>query len=321
MSNPHHGGAKILRLSGVPCLPCLFGLLCFLAVQIPVLAQEHSDPQAEELAAKLDRGLTDLAGGFDGVVGVFARDLATGRTFALNADMVFPQASTIKIAILIELLRQAQAGELALTERIAVPKAKMVPGSGTLQHFGDGTSQLSLRDLAVLMVVDSDNTATNILIERVGMERVNRMLRGHGMTQTLLARQMFDMEGFRAGRDNLSTPREMATLVERLWRGEILDPAHRDLALEILSYYKDTPLRRGVPGRVRVAHKPGWRTGVRVDAGLVLIEGRPYSIAVMTTFNASAEEAATLVEEVSRRVFSYFDRVARSNRWGARDAP
>lgn len=320
----NHSQPVRTRFSGVPrvrCRPYLLCLLCFFAAQIPVPAQEPSDPQAEELAAKLDRGLTDLAGGFDGVVGVFARDLATGRTFALNADLVFPQASTIKIAILIELLRQAQAGELQLPERIAIPKAKMVPGSGTLQHFGDGTSQLSLRDLAVLMVVESDNTATNILIERVGMERVNRMLRGHGLTQTLLARPMFDMEGFRAGRDNLSTPREMATLLERLWRGEILDPAHRDLALEILSYYKDSPLRRGVPGRVRVANKPGWRTGVRADAGLVLIEGRPYSLAVMTTFNASAEEAATLVEEVSRRVFSYFDRVARSNRWGARDAP
>lgn len=318
MQNPFSRLSKLLILSRLPGVLCS---LCLLAGPLPVLAQERPDPQAEELAAKLDRNLTDLAGSFDGVVGIFARDLATGRTFALNADIVFPQASTIKIAILIELLRQAQAGELQLTERIAVARAKMVPGSGTLQHFGDGTSQLSLRDLAVLMIVDSDNTATNILIERVGMERVNRMLRGHGLTQTLLARLMFDMEGFRAGRDNLSTPREMATLLERLWRGEILDPAHRDLALEFLSYDKETPLRRGVPSRVRVANKPGWRTGVRADAGLVLIEGRPYSIAVMTTFNADADAAGQLVEEVSRRVFSYFDRVARSNRWGARDAP
>jgi beta-lactamase class A len=187
-----------------------------------------------------------------------------------------------------------------------------------LQHFGDGTSALALRDLAVLMIVLSDNTATNILIERVGMENVNSMLRTHGFEATRLQRIMMDAEAGRASRENVSTPREMARLLEQLHRGKLLDAVHTAQVVEILSYPKNSPLRAGIPGEIMVASKPGGIPGVRCDSGIVLLEGRPYVISVMTTFAADADDAGRAITEISRRVFRYFERLARSNNFGAR---
>src|SRR2546425_787213 len=137
--------------------------------------------QQTDLHSKLARQLEQTAAEFDGVMGLAVKDLTTGESFAVNAAMVFPQASSIKITVLMELLRQAQAGKLKLDDRVAIKQVQMVGGSGVLQFFGDASSAISLRDLAVLMIVLSDNTATNILIDQVGMANVNDTLAHLGL--------------------------------------------------------------------------------------------------------------------------------------------
>jgi len=250
-------------------------LSCFCVVCLPFLALPKAAfsqaagtaPPIAELRAKLSHDLDQVASSLDGAIGIAVKDLAGGESFFLHADTVFPQASSIKIPILLELLRQAQAGTLRLDERVEVKRAQAVGGSGVLQHFGEGTSALSLRDLAVLMIVLSDNTATNLLIDRVGLENVNDTLKRFGLRQTRLQRRMLDLAASRAGRENLSTPREMAALLELLHQGKVLEAKHAALALEILKYPKDTPLRRGLPAAVELADKPGEMPGVSCDSG------------------------------------------------------
>jgi beta-lactamase class A len=246
------------------------------------------------------------------------KDLTSGEMFEANADTVFPQASSIKIPILVKLYQQAQAEGLRLAERIEVKRAQMVGGSGVVQHFGDTTSALSLGDLAVLMIVLSDNTATNVLIDRLGMDKVNDFLKRQGLTETRLQRRMMDLDAQRAGRENLSTPREMVTLLELLYQGKLLDAAHTARVMEILKYRKSTPLRRGLPENLELADKPGGIEGVRCDSGVVLLAGRPYAIAVMTTYVKEGEAAERAISEISRLAFGYFERLARSNPEGAR---
>jgi len=296
-----------------------FILVLTLAFGAPALAQApQPNPLATELKLKLAKHLQQMAADFDGTMGIAVKDLGTSETFFANADTVFPQASAIKIPILLELFRQAQEGQLNLDHRVDVKKAQMAAGSGVLQRFSDGGSALSFRDLAVLMIVLSDNTATNILIERVGMHNVNENLRRLGLTQTRLQRIMLDVEAQRASRENLSTPREMVLLLEMLDAGKALDPKHTQAALEILKYQKNTALRRGLPANVQLASKPGGLEGVACESGIVYLPGKPYVISVMTTYDKDTDAAEKAITEISRRVFDYFERLARSNSLGAR---
>jgi beta-lactamase class A len=294
-------------------------ILCSLALFISprIRAQQGSENALlADLNAKLQRDLNAAAAAHDGVMGICVKDLTSGHIFSVNGGAIFPQASSIKIPILIELLRQAQAGKLNLSERVEIHRAGLVGGSGVLQFFSDGGSTLSLHDLAVLMIVLSDNSATNLLINRVGMDSVNSLLDSLGLHQTRLMRKMIDIPAERADRENHSTPREMATLLELLNAGKILDPAHTQTALEILEYPKDSPLRAGIPEDVTVAEKPGSLNGAQCDTGIVFLAGRPYVISVMTTFNPTDGDAD--ITAVSRRVFTYFDRLAHANSFGVR---
>ncbi len=301
-TDSHH-----LRLSAIICA-------CFLAAA----GASAQNERAADLRAKTQKQLEGIVAGFDGVMGLAAKDLATGETFVVNPDVVFPQASSIKIPVLIELYRQAQAGTLKLEEKVEVKKSVMVGGSGVLGRFSDGGSSLSLRDLAVLMIVLSDNTATNILIDRVGMQNVNDMLARNNLRQTRLQRKMIDTESQRASRENLSTPAEMIWLLGLLHQGKLLDPAHTSGVLEILKYSKNTALRRAIPAGVELASKPGGLAGVACESGIVYLQNRPFAIAVMSTYAGPQTNADDAISEAARLVYSYFDRIARSNTLGVR---
>lgn len=275
-----------------------------------------SNERAADLHVKLQRQLEKTVAEFDGVMGLAVKDLISGESFTVNADMVFPQASSIKIPVLLEVFRQAQAGTLKLDERVEVKRATMAAGSGVLLRFSDGGSAISLRDLAVLMIVLSDNTATNILIDRVGMQNVNDLLAKHGLRQTRLQRRMLDVESQKAGRENLSTPLEMIWLLSLLHQGKVLDALHTAAVIEILKVPKNTPLRRGLPAGVESANKPGGISGVACDSGIVYLAGRPYAISVMTTYVKSGDDADQAIGNVSRLVYEYFERLARSNPLG-----
>ena len=142
-------------------------MLAFVAL-LTALASPAA-PQAEhrdQLAAKLQHELQRLAAATPGVVGIAVVDIVSGKRFGVNEALVFPQGSAIKIPILIELYRRADKGELRLTDRLHVRSRDQVGGSGLMQYFADGGSELSLHDLAIAMIVLSDNTATNLLIDR-----------------------------------------------------------------------------------------------------------------------------------------------------------
>jgi len=268
------------------------------------------------LDAKLDAAIREVEAGLDGVLGIALKDLKTGRTIFLNERETFPQASSIKIAVLYEVFKQAEEGRLDLDEFVALEKSQKVEGSGVLFHLGRPSLSLSIRDLAILMVVLSDNTATNLLIDEVGRESVNKRLDGLGLRKTRLRRKMMDLQAAAEGRENVSTPVEMMTLLERIWKGGALAEPYRKDLLAILAIPKDSPLRAGVPEDVAVAEKPGELEAVRCDSGIVLLPGRPYVLSVMTTYLKHDADGNPVIAEVSRIVYEHFARLARSSEIG-----
>lgn len=255
-----------------------------------------------------------MARRLDGVVGVSLKDLKTGRTVELLPNEPFPTASSIKLAILYELARQADEGRLRLDET-AEARAPRAGGDGVLQFLGDGT-RLSLRDLAVLMMAVSDNEATNRLIDRVGREAVNRTLEGLGLRATRLRRRMMDVEAARRGDENVSTPAELRRLAEIVHAGEGLAPATAAEAATLAALPKHSAFRRGVPGGTRVLDKPGSLEGVRCVAAVVDLPGRAYAVAIMTAYLERDEDGETAIREISQAAFETLARLDQGTELG-----
>jgi len=211
----------------------------------------------------LDRGAANL----DGAAGLIALD-ADGRVlYERAADETYPAASVIKIPILMTVHADAAEGRLSLDERL--PVGRHMPGTGVLGHL-PGVADLTIRDHAMLMTIVSDNTSTNRLMERIGVERIAVRMRAWGCERTQLRRKMFDFEAANRGLDNVASPREVAGLLLRLVRGELIDPATSAAVLAVLEQTQDDALvRRYLPARTRVAHKTGSLDKVRNDAAAI----------------------------------------------------
>jgi beta-lactamase class A len=272
-------------------------------------------PKQADLLEKLRARVRSVDARLDGVLGVYVRDLATGATVEVRPDEVFPTASSIKLAVLYELYRQAEEVRIDLTEATRPPVPR-VGGGGVLQELGDRVS-LTWRDLAVLMMGWSDNEATNVLVRRLGKDAVNRRLDAVGLPRTRLRRQMMDLEAARRGDENVSTPREMARLAEVVARGEGLAPDRASDLLAVATVPDEgSRFRRGLPQGVRAVSKPGALEGVRCEAAWVDVPGRPYSAAIMTTYLRSEAEAEAAITELSAAIYETFDRMARSSEHG-----
>jgi beta-lactamase class A len=216
---------------------------------------------------------------FPGEAGAFACDLEGRQLFAERADELFPSASVIKLPLVMTLYADAARGGFDLDERVAV--GDRVDGSGVLRHMRE-VERLSLRDLAMLAIIVSDNTATNRLIERVGLDRVGERMHDWGCARTRLSRKMYDFEAAKRGDENVMTARETASLLLRLQRGECEDRSTSEAILAVLEQCQDrTMLRRYLPYGVRVPHKTGTLDESRNDAGIVPGE-RPVIVAAFT---------------------------------------
>jgi len=293
-------------------LPLAVAAACVLAMPA---SGENLPAKPAHLLAKLRARVEAVDARLDGLLGFYVRDLTTGATIELRPDEVFPTASSIKLAVLYELYRQAEEGRIDVGESTRPPLPR-VGGGGILQELGDRVS-LTWRDLAVLMIGWSDNEATNVLVRRVGIEAVNRRLDALGLPRTRLRRLMMDIEAARRGDENVSTPREMARLAEIVARGDSLSPARAADLLALAAVADEgSHFRRGLPEGVKAISKPGALEGVRCEAAWVDLPGRPYSAAIMTAYLRREADGEAAITELSAATYETLDRLARSSEYG-----
>ncbi|MEE2668472.1 MAG: serine hydrolase [Gemmatimonadota bacterium] len=268
------------------------------------------------LRAKLQTNLDRIVAAYEGVAGLHVIDLSSDDRLAVNDDLIFPQASSIKVTILLELFRRAQFDPDILRKRIVMNDDVRTGGSGVLRVLTDGGSALSLEDYAIYMVVHSDNTATNILIDELGMDAINQLSSRLGAPRTKLQRKMIRPEESARGNENISTPVDAATIMAKIASCDL--PMDRSACVrvrEILEIYKGGPVREPVPRQIPIAFKPGGITGVATVWALVGLPDRPYVLSVMSNYGGNG---GALIEAVSAVVYEYFERLSGVTDYGTR---
>ena len=169
---------------------------------------------------------------------------------------------------------------------------------------------------APLMVAVSDNTAANVLIDRVGKDNVNAMLRGLGLAKTMLRRKMMDDAAAQRGDENVATPHEMVQLLEAIYKGKVLKANSTKELIKQLSTLKPSYIPRELPDGVQVANKPGELEGVRTDSGIVFSAKRPFAISVMTAYARDDRAAERAISDVAREAYHYFEMRGKTSEFG-----
>ncbi len=300
------------RASAVPAVAILFGAILGVVLSSSAWAIDKQQVLDERLAA----GIRTIEADLDGVLGVAVKDLKTGETFLINGNEVFPTASSIKIAVLFEIFKQAEEGKLRLDEFVDLKPGDKVGGGGVLTFMGKPHLSVSIQDLCALMIVLSDNTATNLLIEKAGMEAINRRMDAFGLTKTRLRRKMMDLTAAEEGRENVSTPTEMIALLEKIHGGQILKEPYRGELIDLLAIQKGGPLQNGIPEDVIVAEKSGQLEAVRADAGIVYLKDRPFVICVMVTYLKNDRDGNPAITAIAKLVYEHFLRLQRGGEYG-----
>lgn len=294
------------------CLTCVILLVSACVAQ----SAAPSAGKQQLLWQKLESQIQEIDQHLDGVMGIAIEDLTNGDHLLLHENEVFAQASSIKITVLANLYLQAQQGKLKLTDLYTVQTADLVPDSDIMNGLTPGVTRVTLRDLATMMVAVSDNSATNVLIEKVGMQNVNAMLDSLGLSHTRLRRKMMDLEAAKQGRENISTPREMMQLLDAIYHGKVLNKESTADFFKILSTGKASFIPRDLPPELKVANKPGELEAVRNDSGIVFVEGRPYVICVMTGYLRNERDGEDAISKVSLATWRMFDRLSRATEYG-----
>ena len=266
-------------------------------VESPINDREWQEMQA---------ALLEASGAYSGNVGIYMKDLHTGRVWEYRADRSFPSASLIKVPIMASVLEKVKEGSLTLDTEIKLTRRGRVGGSGSLKWVRDGTS-LSVREIIYKMITESDNTATRMLINYVGMDYLAEKFSRLGLSVTNITQEGMSLSSYRVARENYTTAREMGGLMEKIYNGELVDREASEFMMEVLKHNKSrSRLRRGLPLGWEIGHKTGLLRMACHDVGIVFSPRGDYVLAVLTSEVPDYRSAKNFISKVARLTYRYY---------------
>jgi beta-lactamase class A len=251
--------------------------------------------------------LETLSSSYPGRVSISLKDLRTGRTWTHNPDDLFPAASLIKVPIMISAFYKMKEGQLALDERIAISRRNRVGGSGSLKWQPDG-AKYTVRELLVHMINESDNTATKMVLDRIGLGYVQQQFPRMGLLYTGIYEDGMSIKGGRVAHENYTTAREMSMLMEKIYRGEAVDKESSELMLEILKKPKAVAsrLQKGMPSDWEIGHKTGLLRQACHDSALFFTPNGDYQMTVLTGDNRTYSQAKDFITKLAHVTFANY---------------
>lgn len=251
-------------------------------------------------------GLETAAAGWRGNAGIYFKDLHTGRLWEYNPDRLFPSASLVKVPIMAAVCDKIKSGTITLGTQIRLTRADRVGGSGSLKWVRDGTS-LSVMEIIYKMITESDNTATRMLIDYVGMPYLETAFTKLGLVHTNICPEGMSLVSKRIEKDNYTTAREMAGLLERIYAGELIDRESSEFMLDVLKHNKSrSRLRKGLPLGWEIGHKTGLLRKSCHDAGIVFSPRGDYVIVVLTSEVPDYSSAKKFIAKVAGLTYKYY---------------
>jgi beta-lactamase class A len=269
----------------------------------------------------LEARLGPLVKEHKGKVAIAVKHLQNGVSFFLQADEPMPTASLIKLAVMIEVYQQAAEGKIKLSDLVTLHNADKVSGSGILtEHFSDGAT-FSLRDAVRLMIAFSDNTATNLVLDKIGIGATAQRMDASGYPNTRINAKSFRGDATSIAPDRTkrfglgsTTAREMVLILEKLEAGKLVDPKACKEMLEHLKKCNDQDkFTRLLPAKTIVAHKTGSVSDIRTDAGILYSPSGPVALCVLTEKNDDQSwrpdnAGNVLCAKVAKEVYDYFSK-------------
>jgi beta-lactamase class A len=304
--------APIIAISGAPAATT------YATSVIPAATTDASSGGSPSLMDQLRASLERLAAGHGGIVGISIRNLESGESISIRGHETFPSASLIKVAVMVALFHEVQEGRMQLDERTTMIARDGVGGSGILKHMRSGTS-LTMEDAAWLMITLSDNTATNLILDKVDVRPVGVKMEALGLPHSKIHSKTFRRETSIAMDSSVvyglgvTTPDETVELFGLLHEGKAVSPALDSLAIRILLANQDgTMLTRWLPPGTSVAHKSGTVDRARNDCGIMYTPAAPIAICVMTRENeettyAVDNPAHLMIAAMARETFRHFN--------------
>ncbi len=274
-------------------------------VPAPVPAWTQRPEQTEW--DKMTVELAQVAARHPGRVAVVLKDLRTGRAWYYHPDDLFPAASLIKVPVMVAAFYKIAAGEMSLRERLVLRRSTRVGGSGSLKWRPDGT-RLTVEDVLVKMINESDNTATAMMIEAVGLGYIQQQFPRMGLLYTGIYPEGMSIKGGRVAHENYTTAREMTMLLEKIYRGEAVDQTASVLMLGILKRPKAAASRlaKGLPRGWEIAHKTGLLRMACHDSAIFFTPNGDYAMTVLTGQNRSYSSAKDFISRLGRITFRYY---------------
>jgi beta-lactamase class A len=273
------------------------------AQPVPQMKPDPRDEAWDKMVTQLDT----LSARYPGRVSIFMKDLRSGRTWTYNPDDLFPAASLIKVPIMIAAFYKMKDGQLSLDEKLAISRRNRVGGSGSLKWRPDGT-KLTVRDALTYMINESDNTATKMVLERLGIGYVQQQFPRMGLLYTGIYEEGMSIKGGRVAHENYTTAREMEMLLEKIYRGEAVDKPSSDLMMEILKKPKAVASRlaKGMPNGWEIAHKTGLLRQACHDSAIFLTPSGDYTVTVLTGQNGSYSQAKNFITKLAHVTFQNY---------------
>ncbi len=241
-------------------------------------------------------------------VAVYIKDLSTDYVIKINSDELIPSASVVKVPLMAAVYYLAYRGEISLEDILVYKKRHHCGGAGVIKRYSYG-KKFKIKELLELMITISDNVATHMLMDKIGIERLNKIFKDLDLKNTNVKRYVMDLYSRNKGIENYTTAEDIGMLLEKIYKGELISKqASSEMLLLLMKQRICDRIPKKLPKEVTVAHKTGLMRNVCHDVGIVFSRNGDFIICVLTE-NIISKFAKNIIAEISYKTYSLYDEV------------